>query len=259
MTGLSGLLLTSSTGAKGRWTPTARASVAVTRPISWARRSSPVAPTAINDGNRVAPPNSMLLGRKTAPRMRKPAPLSRSAPTSSGYLASDCRLLILAATSEGEPTETITPPTPSSRTASAMRSKPSDPSGAKSPSIQGMSSWPAFSSRVIDARTEDAHAPGSSEEDRAPGLAASSERCAAPVGVGRPTAWGTTPTDGTVPGSGPSVGGGVSAGAPSREPTEAQESVAPAMSARTKARPAVRRGVARLEPDVARLFSASTG
>lgn len=30
-------------------------------------------------------------------------------------------------------------------------------------------------------------------------------------------------------------------------------------SARREARPAVRRGVARLEPDVARLFSASTG
>ena len=63
MTGLSGLLLTSSTGAKGRWTPTARASTAVMRPISRARLSSPVAPTAISDGNRVAPPSSMSLGR----------------------------------------------------------------------------------------------------------------------------------------------------------------------------------------------------
>ena len=34
MTGFSGLLLTSSTGAKGTWTPMARASSAVTRPIS---------------------------------------------------------------------------------------------------------------------------------------------------------------------------------------------------------------------------------
>ena len=276
MTGLSGLLLTSSTGAKGRWTPTARASTAVTRPISQARLSSPAAPTAMSDGNRVAPPSSMSLGRKTAPRMRYPAPLSRSAPTSSGYFASDCRLLILAATSEGEPTDTITPPTPSSRTASAMRSKSSEPAGAKSPSIHGISNWPAFSSRVIDSRTEDAQAPSGLAETGRPGVDASSAARAATAGeaatlgvsatesarveagAARSASGEVVPPAGGVAGEvGASVGADGS-GKPRPDGGVLQETTI-GTSARREARPAVRRGGARREPDVARLFSASTG
>ena len=276
MTGLSGLLLTSSTGAKGRWTPTARASTAVTRPISQARLSSPAAPTAISDGNRVAPPSSMSLGRKTAPRMRWPAPLSRSAPTSSGYFAKDCRLLILAATSEGEPTDTITPPTPSSRTASAMRSKSSEPAGAKSPSIQGIRSWPAFSSRVIDSRTEDAQGPRASPESGGPGVDASpgtrgggagktatvgggaAEPAGGRAGAGRSAGGGAvSPAGGVASGAGASVGADGS-GTPRPDGAVPQETTI-GMSAGREARPAMRRGVVQREPDVVRLFSASTG
>ena len=56
ITGLSGLLFTSSTGAKSQCTPTARASAAVTRPYSKASSSSPAAPKAIVGGKLVPPP-----------------------------------------------------------------------------------------------------------------------------------------------------------------------------------------------------------
>ena len=50
----------------------------------------------------------------------------------------------------------MTPPTPTSPTISPIRSRLADPSGAKSPNIHGMMSWPAFSSRVKVERTESA-------------------------------------------------------------------------------------------------------
>ena len=56
MTGLSGFEFTSRTGAKRRWTPLARASTAVMRPYSYAKRSSPIAPNAIVGGKFVPPP-----------------------------------------------------------------------------------------------------------------------------------------------------------------------------------------------------------
>ena len=56
MTGLSGLLLTSTTGAKSQWTPTARASRAVMRPYSKASASSRAAPKAMVGGKSVPPP-----------------------------------------------------------------------------------------------------------------------------------------------------------------------------------------------------------
>ena len=62
MTGFSGLLFTSSTGANGTWTPMARASSAVILPVSYASPGSPAAPSAISAGNRVAPPSHMLVG-----------------------------------------------------------------------------------------------------------------------------------------------------------------------------------------------------
>ena len=110
MIGLSGLLLTSRIGANGTWMPTARASSAVIRPVSYASAGSPVAPSAMWGGNSVAPPSSRPVGTWTAPRSRKPAPASRSAPTSSGTGAAAWRLLSFTATSVGDPTDMITPP-----------------------------------------------------------------------------------------------------------------------------------------------------
>ena len=56
ITGFSGLLFTSRTGAKSQCTPTARASTAVMRPYSKASSSSFTAPKAIVGGKLVPPP-----------------------------------------------------------------------------------------------------------------------------------------------------------------------------------------------------------
>ncbi len=61
MIGLSGLLLTSATGANARCTPTARPSSAVMRPISYAALSLPVAATPILGGSGVPPFSRMLV------------------------------------------------------------------------------------------------------------------------------------------------------------------------------------------------------
>ena len=84
MTGLAALLLTSRSGAKFTCTPSARPSIAVIRPSSYASIVSRVAPNAICGGKIVAPPRSIALGRKYPPRARSPAPYSKSLLTSSG-------------------------------------------------------------------------------------------------------------------------------------------------------------------------------
>ena len=58
MTGLLGLLLTSTTGAKLIWMPTARASRPMARATSYASSSRPVAAIAIAWGKTVALPAS---------------------------------------------------------------------------------------------------------------------------------------------------------------------------------------------------------
>ena len=63
MMGFSGLELTSRTGAKFRWTPSARASTAVMRPYSYANAGSPIAPKAIVGGKLVPPPCGSSVGR----------------------------------------------------------------------------------------------------------------------------------------------------------------------------------------------------
>ncbi len=95
MTGLRGLLLTSATGAKFTCTPIARPSTAVMRPASNASRSSPVAPSAIARGKRVAP------------AIRMPAPYSKSAVASSGTDATACNWLRVAASDSGCPSTTV--------------------------------------------------------------------------------------------------------------------------------------------------------
>ncbi len=62
MMGLSGSLLTSTTGAKVMWTPTARASRPVIRPASRANRSSSTAPSAMVGGSCVPPPSGRREG-----------------------------------------------------------------------------------------------------------------------------------------------------------------------------------------------------
>ena len=158
MTGFSGLLLTSRTGAKGTCTPIARASSAVTRPISYASPGSPDAPSAMSAGNRVAPPSQMLVGACTTPSNRNPAPASRSALTSRGRSDSDCSQFSFAATSVGDPTEMMMPPTWCSSTIARARSPAAEPSGAKSPRSQGIMSWPTFSSSVRVSRVRSAQA-----------------------------------------------------------------------------------------------------
>ena len=113
MIGLAGLLLTSATGANARCTPTARPSSAVMRPMSYAALSLPVAPTPILGGNSVPP-----LSRRVVPP-------SKSDATSRGSGERCCSRLSLAATSSGEPIETMTPPTCSESTQASARAKPS--------------------------------------------------------------------------------------------------------------------------------------
>ncbi len=113
MIGLSGLLLTSATGANARCTPTARPSSAVMRPISYARLSLPVAATPILGGSGVPPLNLMLV------------PASRSDATSSGSAERCCSRLSLAAISSGEPTDTMIPPTWSESTQVSIRANAS--------------------------------------------------------------------------------------------------------------------------------------
>ena len=76
MTGLSGLSLTSITGARFMLIPTARISAAMTAAISRARSADPVAPTA------------MLLGKTVKPSVRRlTGPPSWSIATNSGMPA----------------------------------------------------------------------------------------------------------------------------------------------------------------------------
>ena len=82
MTGFSGLLLTSATGASTQCTPSARASMAAARPRASAYLGSPVAPTA------------MLCGKTVVGWTRKLAPRSKSPATNKGVRANCCRRLV---------------------------------------------------------------------------------------------------------------------------------------------------------------------
>jgi hypothetical protein len=82
---------------------------------------SRVAPSAICRGNVVAPPRSIPFGVKKPPRARKPAPVSISALTSNGSELARCNAFTFAAMSRGDPTETMMPPTRSSRTSARNR------------------------------------------------------------------------------------------------------------------------------------------
>ena len=113
MMGLSGLLLTSATGANARWMPTARASSAVMRPISYAALSLPDAATPILGGSGVPPLKRMLV------------PPSRSDATRSGSPERPCSRLSFAAMSSGEPTDTMRPPTWSESIHASTRSNAS--------------------------------------------------------------------------------------------------------------------------------------
>jgi hypothetical protein len=130
MTGLPGLLFTSTTGAKTTWTPAARASRPMMAPASRASSGRPVAPIAMFVGSTVAVPalsHPALTGRNVPPSKR-PSPGSRSLDTSSGMRAgcasaSRCMELTLAATSSGEPSDMMTPPTCSCAIHSRTRTK----------------------------------------------------------------------------------------------------------------------------------------
>ena len=115
ITGLSGLLLTSTTGANAQWMPSARPSRAVTSPRKRAASSERVAPTAI------------AKGRSTVPlRTRKARLRSISIATSSGIRASVWSWLSrrgMVASSERIKTS---PPTPWSRMASTSSRAVSD-------------------------------------------------------------------------------------------------------------------------------------
>ena len=87
MTGLAGLLFTSSTGAKIQLTPMARASWAVILPSTSAQCPDPVAPMA------------MFQGKDTVLRMRKLVPRSKSEAMRRGSFDKDCILSIRIADS----------------------------------------------------------------------------------------------------------------------------------------------------------------
>ena len=70
-----------------------------------------VLPIAISGGNTTAPPRSIALGMKYPPRALNPAPASRSAPKTSGTDAISWSALSFDATSVGDPTEMVNPPT----------------------------------------------------------------------------------------------------------------------------------------------------
>ena len=118
MTGLSGLLFTSATGAKTTWMPRARAASAVARARRSARSRSPVAATAIAEGP------------KTRSGKRIPGPASRSAATRSGTFAFAARRWFRSAVSSGVERNQMTPPIPSSETSRA-RSRYSGSSSAR--------------------------------------------------------------------------------------------------------------------------------
>jgi hypothetical protein len=87
--GLAGFELTSATGTKFQWTPTARASWAVIRPKARACSRRPAAPNAIAWGNWVAP------SRRLA------TPTSKSAATRMGSFDSCCKRFRRRAASSG--------------------------------------------------------------------------------------------------------------------------------------------------------------
>ena len=81
--------------------PTARASSAVIRPSSKARRSSPVAPSAMSGGNRCRRRAPCRRASAVPPLERMPGPFSMSAAMRSGTSASSWSMFSLAATSSG--------------------------------------------------------------------------------------------------------------------------------------------------------------
>ena len=143
MIGLAALLLTSATGAKSRWMPTARPSIAVIRPISYASNSRPVAATPI------------LVGKAVPPLNRMAVPPSRSDATSSGIRDDCCSTLSLAAMSSGEPMEAMMPPTSSESTQARAFMKPGSSAAAYVPGIHGITSWAtlARSGRLSSSRS----------------------------------------------------------------------------------------------------------
>ena len=120
ITGLSGLLFTSTAGANARWMPIARDSAPVMRPAARACSSLPVAPIAMLLGRTVAVPPASRPGVNTPPSSR-PSPGSTSDAMSSGMSASRCIAFTFAATSMGEPSDITMPPTLSSAMRSAAR------------------------------------------------------------------------------------------------------------------------------------------
>ena len=99
ITGLSGLLLTSTIGASTQLSPIAKASSAVILPIASAYFIETDC-KAIGGGNHVAP------------LKRCPTPSSISAAINNGILAHDCICWVLRAISGALPPSKITPPTP---------------------------------------------------------------------------------------------------------------------------------------------------
>ena len=96
ITGLRGLLLTSTTGAKLTCTPSARASVAVMRPACYA-----------SDARRLPAAIAIGRGNAVAPAMRNPTPDSKSAVLSSGTGDSACSRLSIEAAASGWPSVTV--------------------------------------------------------------------------------------------------------------------------------------------------------
>ena len=117
MTGLSGLLLTSRSGARSMLMPTATSSAAMARAMRRAFSTSPVAATAIALGNSVKPLASFR--RATRPPSWSMAMSSGGSPFA---CAAACKSAVSWASSSGEPTlrsKRMMPPTCSSVTAAA--------------------------------------------------------------------------------------------------------------------------------------------
>ena len=120
ITGLAGLLFTSTAGANATWIPIARDSRPTMRPAARACASLPVAPIAMLLGRTVASPPRSRPGVKVPPS-RRPSPGSTSDATRSGIRDRCCRALTLAATSIGDPSDITMPPTWSSAIRSAVQ------------------------------------------------------------------------------------------------------------------------------------------
>ena len=120
ITGLAGLLFTSTAGANATWIPIARDSSPMMRPAACACAALPVAPIAMLLGSTVASPPRSSPGVNVPPS-RRPRPGSTSEATRSGMRDRRCSAFTLAATSIGDPSDITTPPTWSSAIRSAVQ------------------------------------------------------------------------------------------------------------------------------------------